>query len=627
MKTLRNFAFIFSLTFSFFAVNAFDASAQVQTSTPQIAKNTGDTKLNQENKVTDSQSDSVNDSAKEENQLSFAVSNGNNAPKLTRAGVQNSQTLPLTLNEAIRKALENNNDIEVSKNDVKIAESTLRSLLGIYDGVFTFAPNLNRSSTNGQSATTDFRVNSDFTQKIKPGGGSYSVFLNNSRTENRFAQQQVTSGSSSSGGAIFSSSLGVTFTQPLFRNFKIDSSRRQIKIQRKRVSQSDADFRRQAITVISQVQSAYWDLVFALRNQQNQVANVNLSRENLRQVEAKISAGSAAPLQKAEVETEFANREGDLLSATQQVSTAENRLKQLFLRDPNASEWLMQLVPTDAPVISDEPVNVDAAMKDAMEFRPELSRLKLEKEINKIDLDYYKNLTKPKIDLNSTFSLDGLASGNVNTNAFTTGLFAVQTAGSETNSSSYFYNLICRSTLTPPPNCSSIPLVTIAGSSSFLKGGFNRSLANLFRSDSPNFSIGVTISFPFRNQTAKADLATARYQTERIDAQTRSQEQAVVAEVRNAVQAVETARQRIATAIRARENAEIQLEGERKLFEVGRSTTFFLFQRENALTNARNAEIRAETDYNKALSELQRATSTTFQVNNIQVDSPIRDQK
>ena len=158
----------------------------------------------------------------------------------------------------------------------------------------------------------------------------------------------------------------------------------------------------------------------------------------------------------------------------------------------------MQLVLTDAPVFNDEPVELDAAMKDAMEFRPELSRLKLEKEINKIDLEYYKNLTKPKIDLTSTFSLDGLASGNVNTNSFTTSLFAIQAAGTETNSSSYFYNLICRSTLTPPPNCSSIPLITVAGTPSFLKGGFNRSFANLFRSDAPNFTIGVTISFPFK---------------------------------------------------------------------------------------------------------------------------------
>ena len=165
----------------------------------------------------------------------------------------------------------------------------------------------------------------------------------------------------------------------------------------------------------------------------------------------------------------------------------------------------------------------------------------------------------------------------------------------------------------------------IPAQSNYLFGGFNRSLLNIFRGDAPNFSIGVTISFPFRNQTAKANLAGARIQQEQIGAQTRQQEQSIVAQVRNAVQAVETARQRVLTARRARENAEIQLEGERKLFDVGRSTTFLLFQRENALTNARNSEIRAETDYNKALADLQRTTSTTFRVNNIEVDSPVDD--
>jgi HAE1 family hydrophobic/amphiphilic exporter-1 len=323
----------------------------------------------------------------------------------------------------------------------------------------------------------------------------------------------------------------------------------------------------------------------------------------------------------------LATREGELLTAIQQVTTAENRLKQLFLRDPNATEWLAQIVPTDAPVISDETIDLDAAMKDAMEFRPELSRLRLQKEINKIDLEFFKNQTKPRVDLVSTFSLDGLSLGNVSTDSFQSPLFD-PTIVNTTNS--YFYNLICNpnSNPTPPSGCgfNNIPIVTFPGSPSYYKGGFNRSFANLFRSDAPNFTVGVTFSFPLRNKTAKADLASARIETERIDAQTRSQEQAVIAEVRNAVQAVETARQRIATAKRARENAEIQLEGERRLFEVGRSTTFFLFQRENALTNARNAEIRAETDYNKALSELQRVTSTTFRVNNIQVESPVNQQ-
>jgi len=145
----------------------------------------------------------------------------------------------------------------------------------------------------------------------------------------------------------------------------------------------------------------------------------------------------------------------------------------------------------------------------------------------------------------------------------------------------------------------------------------------LFRTDAPNFSLGMTISFPFRNRTAKANLAGARITEDQIAARVRSEEQVVVVEVRNAVQAVETARQRVASARTARENAEIQLEGERKLYEAGKSTTFFLFQRENTLAAARNSEIRAETDYKKAVSDLQRATSTTFREKQIEIESPI----
>ena len=156
-------------------------------------------------------------------------------------------------------------------------------------------------------------MNSSLTQQISTGG-NFSTFFNNSRTENAFAQAQVSSGSlSSSGSAIYSSSYGVRFTQPLFRNFKIDNTRRNLTIAKRRLEQTDAEFRRQTIEVITQVQRAYWDLVFALRDQQNKNANLELTKENLRQVEARIAAGAAAPLAKAEVETELANREAEVM--------------------------------------------------------------------------------------------------------------------------------------------------------------------------------------------------------------------------------------------------------------------------------------------------------------------------
>jgi outer membrane protein TolC len=292
------------------------------------------------------------------------------------------------------------------------------------------------------------------------------------------------------------------------------------------------------------------------------------------------------------------------------------------LREANSPEWTQSFVPTDKPVFSDDPIIVEDALKDAMANRPELTRLRFQKEINAIDINFFKNQTKPRIDLVSAFSLGGLT---LSGQSIADGTTIPQFTGND----AILLQAInqTRAALTPPlPQITNLQ-VPVTGLPDYLNGGTFRSLGNLFRSDAPNYSVGVTIQFPFRNRTAKANLAGARIQDQQTDAQVRSQEQLVVAEVRNAVQAVETARLRVTTSRRARENAEIQLEGERKLFEAGRSTTFLLFQRENALTNARNSEIRAETDYNKSLSDLQRSTSTTFRMNNIEIESPTKDKQ
>ncbi len=617
MKNLR-FLFVFSI---FSAGLILTGSRSISAQETQIAKN-----ATEKEEISVEENIKSNETAATKTEQLTVSTNPQNASltnALKRVGVQTAQSIPLTLNDAIRKALENNNAIEISRTDVRYQETQLRSLLGTYDPVFNFTPTFTRNSTTGSAATNDFVVNSNVTQLIRPGGGNVQAFFNNSRTENRFAQAQLSSGSDLAGAstsAIYSSRAGFQYTQPLFRNFRIDNTRRLIKVQKKILQQSDAEFRRQTIDIISQVQRAYWDLVFSLRDQQNRTANLNLSKENLRRIEAQIEAGAAAPLARAEVATELANREGDVLLATQQVSVTENILKTLILRDATAAEWSSSLVPTDSPVFNTDSINLENAMKDAVDNRPELRRLRLQREINGIDIDYYKNQTKPRIDLVSNFSLDGLSqSGSGNS---TDAINIPQFSGNSDILRQRVNTLLGIHNLTQIDN----PIVTVAGTPSYLVGGYTQSLVNIFRGDAPNYSVGVTIQFPLKNRTAEANLAGARVIEEQIQAQTRSQEQTVVAEVRNAVQAVETARERVLTARRARENAEIQLEGERKLFDAGRSTTFLLFQRENALTNARNSEIRAETDYNKSLADLQRATSTTFRANGVEVDSPMNDQ-
>jgi HAE1 family hydrophobic/amphiphilic exporter-1 len=503
-------------------------------------------------------------------------------PNLTRLGVTSDNTLTLTLNDAIRRALENNNDIEIARDDVRFAETQLRALQGVYDPFYTINPQYQKNiqpvtfvtsgAPSGKLSTSAFSFDPTISKSFSLGGGTYELSFNNSKN--------TTSAINSTLNPFWSSNLSLTISQPLQRNRSIDNNRRQIRIQKKRLEQSDADFRLRTIDVITRVQNAYWDLVFALRDQQNQLENLNLTRENLRRVEAQIAVGTKAPLERAEVQTELANRESTLLVAVQNVSIAENNLKQLIAKDSMAGEWSAQITPTDTPKFDASPVDLNAALSEARANRPELRRLRLQTDINQIDLQYFKNQMRPQIDLQSTFA--------------TTGLAGTPCAGSTCQSS--------------PP--------------AFLIGAYGKDLRNLLSLDTRNITVGVAIQIPLRNTTAKANFAGARIQQEQLEASIRSQDQFIEVDVRNAAQAVETSRRRVLAAREARANAEMQLEGEQRLYQVGRSTTFLLFQRENALTNARNAELRAETDYNKALADLQRATSTTLRANNVMVDTP-----
>ncbi len=547
-------------------------------------------------------------------------------PNMTRLGVTGANTLTLSLNEAVKRALENNADIEIARDDVRFAETQLRALEGIFDPIFSVTPQIDKritpqqstlggSDRSGTTTSTTYTLSPSVNKQFGKGGGNYTLSFANSHTN--------TSSTFSFINPFYSSNLSLSFTQPLWRNRSIDNNRRQIRIQKKRLEQSDADFRLRTIDVISRVQQAYWELVFALRDQQNQLANLSLSRENLRRVEAQIAVGTKAPLERAEVQTELANRESALLVSVQNVSIAENNLKQLIVKDPYAPEWTAQITPTDTPKFDSTPVNLTAALKEARDNRPELRRLRLQNDINQIDIQYFKNQTRPQVDLVSTLATTGLAGKDVSGAAPAGTLFPLISGDPNVNANAFLLQEIRAAQIAAGAPINAVPQIpSLGGPPSDLIGGYGKDLSNLFSFRTRNITVGIAIQLPFKNKTAEANLAGARIQREQLEASMRSQDQVIEVDVRNAAQSVETSRLRVLAAREARANAELQLEGEQRLYQVGRSTTFILFQRENALTNARNAELRAETDYNKALADLQRATSTTLRANNIVVETP-----
>src|SRR4030095_9212278 len=103
-------------------------------------------------------------------------------PDLSRLGVAVGG-LPLSLNDAIRRALENNDSIEISRDNVRIAETTLRSLQGVYDPIINLTPQFSQAtipSVNSTSTTSSGAVHQKIlslspsvTKQFSVGGGQY----------------------------------------------------------------------------------------------------------------------------------------------------------------------------------------------------------------------------------------------------------------------------------------------------------------------------------------------------------------------------------------------------------------------------------------------------------------------
>lgn len=504
-------------------------------------------------------------------------------PAPERVGVDLADQFSLTLEQAIELALANNNDIDASRNTARISGFDLLGARGVYDPLVA-GEGYYESLTTPTASAIGGAVNGAVTQTRFLGsggvsgfspfyGGEYSALFNSSRT--------TTSNTNSFLNPQFPSSLVLGYTQPLFRNFRIDNNRRQIEIAKKNIDLTDSQLRLRAIEVVTSVEQAYWDLVFALRNLQVQADTLRQAREQLESNKRLVAAGVLAPIELAAANVQVFTFEQSVFTAQESITRTENILKTLVLAERTAREWSQPLMPI-SPIALDPPrVGLEVALAEAVKNRPELTQLEITTEINRIDQRYFKDQTKPQIDLVSSYTAQGLA-------------------GSETAAAINPMTGISR----VPPN---------------LVGGLLSSLGNLAALDYPSYRVGLAVSLPLGNRVAKANLGRSRVEGDRI-ANTRSQtEQVIEAEVRNALQTLRSAESRLESATAARSALEELYASEERLFRGGTSTFFLVAQRQTELAAARAREIQARTDLNKAISIFQRSIGNTLTVNNVTV--------
>ena len=528
-------------------------------------------------------------------------------PTAERVGVDVANQLSLTLEQAIELALTNNNDIDVSRNNVRIAEFNFRAARGVYDPVIS-AESYYESRTTPTASTIGGAVNGSVTQRqifgtggitgLSPfGGGTYDLGFTSSRNN--------TSNLNATLNPQYPSDLTLTYVQPLLRNFRFDQNRRNIEIARKNLGLSDAQFRQRAIEVIAQVEQAYWNLVFALRNLQVQIDAVRQARIQLESNQRQVAKGVLAPIDIVAANTQISTFEQSVYAVQEDVSRAENLLKTLMLPDRNSEIWTRAITPVSPISLEPPRVGVEVAVAEALKNRPEITQLQVNEEINQIDRRYYRDQTKPQVDLVGTYTAAGLAGAPAPLRA--------STPSATTLRVNQLSELAGLPPLPVTPVTSNVP--------ENLVGGYFTSLGNLVAQDYPTYRIGVRIGIPFRNTVAKANLGRTLVEGERIENQRAQAEQVIEGEVRNALQALRSSEARLAAAIATRTSAEQVYQSEQRQFQAGTTTFFLVQQRSTQLLVARSLELRAQTDLNRAISEFQRATGSTLSANNVTVSS------
>ena len=489
-----------------------------------------------------------------------------------RAG-RPARRFELTLDDAVRRALEQNLDIAVQRihplvQDMQVAAAGAAFLPFASSG-FDFnqstVPNrfvFDGGGLGGRSIVTDQGAyDLGIGQEIRWGGGRYDVTWDTTREE------------STNIFSTFNPSFGVNmtlqYTQPLLRGFRTDARRTQLVVSRINRDISDIDLEETVVNTLADVSLAYWDLVYARAAADVQRQALALAEQFVEDNLFRVEVGTMAPIDVVQARSEAASRRQLLAQAVETRRTSELTLKELIVGGMSDPLWNAEIDPTDQPRIEATPIDLQEAIRAALDRRTDVSRARRQLDINEATVRNLRDSTLPALDLVGSYQLTGQGGPRV------------VPAGNS------FEDIF-------------------GGAGGVLPGGYGDALRSIGSADYPVWSVQLRMSYPLGRSADRAAHERARRELQQNRVQIRRIELRIASEVTAAALSIESIQARIEAATASRELAEEQLRAEESKFETGLSSNFFVLQSQRDLTAARDAELRAILDYQRALIEFDR---------------------
>jgi len=506
------------------------------------------------------------------------------APPAASQNAAPGTVLPLSLDDAVKLALERNLDIAVQRLNPQTFDYSLAGLYGNYKPALTSqvvtqsVVNPTANTLQGvppgelgitQGTTTG---NAGITQNLFWGGGGYALTLNNNK--------QTTNSTTSTLNPSYNTSYSAQYTQPLLRGFKIDTTRQQIVVTRLNQEISETQLQASIINTLSNVRNAYWDYVYAIQAVDVAKQSLDLASKLVQDNQTRVEVGTMAPIDVVQAQSEAATRRQTLVAAEATRRTTELALKRLIVAGTQDPTWDSNIDPTDRPEFRQEPIDVAAAVRRALSARTDLAIAKKNLDSNEVTVKLLKNQLMPQADFTARYGLVGRGGTQITRSG--TGLGTSQ---------SQILNTI--------------------------PGGLGDAFNTMFANDYPTWSVSLNFAYPLGKSTAEANVARANIQQGQVQAQLKQLELQVATDVTSAAITAQTNGEAVQAAQAARELAQKKLEAEQSKFEVGMSTNYFVVQAQRDLRDAQISELRAVLNYRKALVEFERLQQTTLQNLNI----------
>ncbi len=486
---------------------------------------------------------------------------------ITSEAEPQEKVIMLSLREAVAMALEGNLDIAVGRYNPDIRDAQLLSAKGVFDPTVRLEyfysdeeiPQTTREGLATNAAKTE-TVRKDLSLTFEgkvPSGTEYELFFD--REQSQFTQRDTPAGDVRN-PAEYNLDLTFRVTQPLLKDFGLDTNLADIRIARSEKYMSIEDFRKQTIDIIAEVEASYWNIVAAIENLKVTERSLELAESLLRENRIRLEVGAMAPLEVLQAETGVAQREEEVIVARSLVKDAEDNLKRLLNLPKDTDEWKVRLAPTDEPVLIDKEIDLRPQLELAFEKRPDYKRSLMQIETGMINEKFARNQLLPTVDL--------------------TGEYQFRAVDAE----------------------------------------FHQAFDDIERGTSPSWLLGVTAEYPLGNRTAKGDFTKARLQRIQSEVEADNLRLGIIVEVRRAIRGIETSLKLIEATRKGTELALESLKAERKKLEVGVSTSYDVLEFEEDLTDARRREIVARIGYRQALVNLAVATGVLLEEKNIVID-------